>query len=76
MKEFFYGIETLFVDYIFWPFDMLRTLEFDSWWGANIVSWLFIATAFVAFIYWMRKLSEFNASDEEDRSSTAHTFLG
>ncbi len=76
MKEFFYGIETLFVDYLFWPYDALRSLEFDNWWGANIMSWLLLGTAVVAFLYWMRKLSEANASGEEDRSSTAHTFLG
>jgi hypothetical protein len=76
MKEFFYGIETLFVDYFFAPYDALRALELDSWWGANIMSWLFLATGFVAFLYWMRKLAEFNDRGEEDKSITSHSYLG
>ena len=76
MKDFFYGIETLFVDYFFAPFDVLRALEYDSWWGANVMSWVLLATGFIAFLYWMKKLSEVNARGEEDRSSTAHSFLG
>jgi hypothetical protein len=76
MKDFFYGIETLFVDYLFAPYDMLREMDMQSWWGSNIVSWLFLAIGFVAFLYWMRKLSDFNASGEEDRTSTSHSFLG
>ncbi len=76
MKEFFYGIETLFVDYVFWPFDVLRAAELDSWWIANVASWIFMAIGFVAFVYWMRKLSEFNTNGEEDKTSTSHSFLG
>lgn len=76
MRDFFYGIESLFVDYIFMPFDVLRAIEFDSWWLANIMSWVFLIVGFVAFMYWMKKLSEFNASGEEDRTSTSHSYLG
>lgn len=76
MKDFFYGIETLFVDYLFWPFDALRQMEYDSWWGSNIMSWLFLAAGAIAFVYWMRKLAEVNSRGEEDRSSTSHSFLG
>ncbi|MBT8262793.1 MAG: uracil phosphoribosyltransferase [Bacteroidia bacterium] len=76
MKDFFYGIETLFVDYFFAPFDALRAIEMDSWWISNVMSWLFFALGLVAFFYWMRKLAEVNTRGEEDRSSTSHSFLG
>ena len=76
MKEFFYGIESLFVDFLFAPYDALRAMELDNWWSANVMSWMFMLIVFVAFIYWMRKLSEFNANGEEDTSSTSHSFLG
>ena len=76
MKDFFYGIETLFVDYLFAPYDALRAMELDSWWAANIMSWLLLATGLIAFLYWMRKLAEFNDSGEEDKSITSHSYLG
>lgn len=76
MKEFFYGIETLFVDYLFAPYDALRAMELDSWWMANIMSWLFFVTGFIAFLYWMRELAGYNNRGEEDKTSTAHSYLG
>jgi len=75
MKDFFYGIQDLFVDGLFLPFDMLRSLELESWFGANIMSWVFMAIGFVAFIYWMMQLSKFNSNNEEDKSVTAHSYL-
>ncbi|MFH4969223.1 uracil phosphoribosyltransferase [Gaetbulibacter sp. M240] len=60
MKDFFYGIQDLFVDYLFAPYDMLRELQLDSWFGANVVSWLFIAIFAVLFAYWMKQLSLFD----------------
>ena len=76
MKDFFTAIETLFVDYLFWPYDALRALELDNWWSANIISWLFMIIAFIAFGYWMKQLDIFNKNNEEDRSQTSHSFLG
>lgn len=76
MKDFFYGIESLFVDFLFAPYDWLRSLELTDWWTANVMSWLFFLTGLIAFVYWMRKLADANASGEEDRSSTSHSFLG
>ncbi len=75
MKDFFYAIQDLFVDVLFWPFDVLRELEFTSWFGANIVSWIFIILTFSAFIYWMLQLRSFDNNNEEDKSITAHTYL-
>ena len=75
MKDFFYGIQDLFVNHLFAPFDALRTLELENWWTANIMSWLFLAIGMVAFIYWMKELRIFNANGEEDKSVTAHSYL-
>ncbi len=75
MKDFFNGIADLFVDYLFLPYDALRALELDSWWLANIFSWLFIIIGFVAFAYWMLQLKKYNDNNEEDKSVTSHSYL-
>jgi hypothetical protein len=75
MKDFFYGIQDLFVNVLFAPLDALRALELESWFAANMVSWIFMAIGFLAFIYWMLQLSSFNKSGEEDKSVTAHSYL-
>ena len=75
MKDFFYGIQDLFVDVIFAPFDALRALELESWFSANIMSWVFMAIGSVAFIYWMLQLKKYNDNNEEDKSVSAHSYL-
>jgi len=67
------AIETLFVDVLFAPLDAIRFA--DNWWLQNTVNWMFVAIGFVAFIYWMKQLKIFDENNEEDKSSTAHTFL-
>ncbi|WP_299533724.1 uracil phosphoribosyltransferase [Ulvibacterium sp.] len=73
MTSFFRGIETLFVDYLFAPYDILR--ELDSWWLANILNWLLFIIGAVAFVYWMLQLKKFNDNNEEDKSITSHSYL-
>jgi hypothetical protein len=75
MKDFFYAIQDLFVDYLFFPFDALRNIAYDSWFLSNIVSWILMAIGFAAFIYWMLQLKKFDASGEEDKSITSHSYL-
>ena len=75
MKDFFYGIQDLFVDALFAPFDALRTLELESWFSANIMSWIFMAIGFVAFTYWMLQLKKYNDNNEENKSVSAHSYL-
>ena len=75
MKDFFYGIQDLFVDVLFAPFDALKALELESWFLANFMSWFFIAIGFVAFTYWMLELKKYNDNDEEDKSVSAHSYL-
>ena len=59
MKDFFYAIQDLFVNVLFAPYDALRALELDSWWAANMVSWIFLTIGCVAFAYWMKQLKTF-----------------
>jgi len=76
MKDLFEGIAWLFEEILFLPFNMLRALEQDSWFLANILNWVFIIIAFAAFIFWMKQLKRFNDNNEENRDPSAHSFLG
>lgn len=67
------AIETLFVDYLFAPLDAIRFV--DNWWLQNTVNWLFVVIGIVAFGYWMKQLKIFDENNEEDKSSTSHSFL-
>lgn len=60
MIDFFHAIQDLFVNHLFAPYDALRTLELDSWFGANFMSWIFLLIGIVAFTYWMKQLKDFN----------------
>jgi len=75
-KGVFEGIQSITEDVLFLPYNMLRAIELDNWWLANIVSWTLMLVGFVAFIYWMGQLKKFNDNDEEDKTSTSHSFLG
>ncbi len=75
-KGVFEGIQSITEDVLFLPYNMLRSIELDNWWLANIVSWTLMLIGFVAFIYWMGQLKKFNDNGEEDKTSTAHSFLG
>jgi hypothetical protein len=74
-KGFFEGIQSITEDVLFLPYNMLRAIELDNWWLANIMSWTLMLVGFVAFIYWMGQLKKFNDNDEEDKTSTSHSFL-
>lgn len=73
MTSLFRGIENLFVNYLFSPFDAIRSME--NWWGANSLNWIFVIIGFVAMIYWMLQLKDFNDKGEEDKSISAHSYL-
>jgi len=75
MKDFFLGIQDLFVNVLFAPFDALRALELDNWWMANLLSWVFVIIGMVAFVYWMLQLKAHAANNEEDKSITSHSYL-
>lgn len=73
MKAFFEGIEDLFVNVLFWPYDIFRFME--SWWAANIVNWVLAIIGMVAFVYWMLQLKKSNDNGEEDKSISSHSYL-
>lgn len=73
MKAFFEGIEDLFVNVLFAPYDFFRFME--SWWAANTVNWIFVIIGMIATAYWLMQLKIFNDNGEEDKSITAHSYL-
>lgn len=75
-KGIFEGIESFFVDFVFWPFDWLRETGAESWAMSNLMTWAFTIIGFVAFFYWMAELKKHNTNNEEDRSSVGHSYLG
>lgn len=75
IKDIFYFIEDIFVNYLFIPFDFLRELSASNWWMSNLVPWIFIFIGLIAFSYWMIQLKKFDDNKEEDTSITAHDYL-
>lgn len=76
LRDVFYGIKEFSEDVLLAPLDALRALELESWFAANILNWIFMAVLAVALTYWMLQLKKFNDNNEEDRSSTSHSYLG
>ncbi len=72
-RSFFEGIEDLFVNVLFAPYDFFRFME--NWWASNIVNWILFIICCVAFVYWMLQLKAYDDNDEEDKSITAHSYL-
>lgn len=75
-KGFFEGIQAFFENVAFGPYNALRGLEPETWWGANIISIVFILITFAAFIYWMKELKKADDAGEEDKSIVSHEYLG
>ncbi len=75
IRDIIYGIEDLFVNYLFFPFDFLRITELNNWWIANFMTWVSIVVFICAFTYWMLQLKKFDDNQEEDKSISAHSFL-
>ncbi len=73
---FFYGIKDFFENVAFVPYNALRELELSSWFGANTVSWIFMAICMVAMIYWIGQLKKHDDEGSDDKSVTAHRYLG
>ncbi len=75
MRAFFEAIQSLFVDFLFKPFDWFRSMELDTWWGANIVNWIFMIICARFIVYWCMQLVEHKKNNEENQDTTAHSFL-
>ncbi len=72
-RSFFEGIEDLFVNYLFLPFDFFRFME--GWWASNAVNGILAVIGMAAFVYWMLQLKQYDDNGEEDKSITSHTYL-
>ncbi|TDD78218.1 DUF6341 family protein [Flavobacterium caseinilyticum] len=75
MKDFFEGIQYLFVDILFAPLDFLRSLELSSWFVANTINWIFMIICAAAMVYWILQLKIFEDAGTEKQDTTAHSFL-
>ena len=72
-RSFFEGIEDLFVNVLFLPFDFFRFME--SWWVSNTVNWVLFFIGSVAFVYWMLELKKYDDNGEEDKTISSHSYL-
>ncbi len=75
MKDFFEAIAWLFENVLFLPHQFLSDLELSNWWMANGVNFLFVLVGFVALVYWVNQLKIFNDNGEENKDTSAHSFL-
>ena len=75
MKNFFEGIAWIFEEVFFLPFSILRELENTSWTLASSINWIFLIIGFLALIYWVLKLNIFRKNGEENKDTSAHSFL-
>ena len=74
-KSFFEAIAYLFEEILLVPFNFLREMQLDSWWFANIVSWIFLFLGVIASIYWIKQLKLFDDRGEENKDIRSHSFL-
>jgi hypothetical protein len=75
MKNLFEGIASLFENILFAPLSVLRNLELKNWWVANGMTWLFLTVGFLALLYWIKQLRQFDQKGEENKDPSAHSFL-
>tara|TARA_B000000475_G_C15877135_1_gene398846 strand:+ start:375 stop:602 length:228 start_codon:yes stop_codon:yes gene_type:complete len=75
MKNFFEGIAWLFEEILFLPYSILRELELTNWAFANTVNWIFLVVGLSAMIYWVLQLNLFDKKGEENKDTSAHSFL-
>lgn len=75
MRAFFEGIQWLFENVLFFPHNYLRKLELSSWFGANLINWIFMLICTAAMYYWIKQLQLHKANNEEFQDTTAHSFL-
>ncbi len=76
LTDVYSAIEDFTLDVLFAPFDAMRALELESWFSANFMNWIFMFICIGALAYWMMQLKGFDANNEEDKTSTSHSFLG
>ncbi|MDR0228189.1 MAG: uracil phosphoribosyltransferase [Flavobacteriaceae bacterium] len=75
MTSFFNGLGFLFEKVLFMPMNLFAKLELQNWWAANTLTWIFILITCYFFVFWLKKLQIFKASNEDEQDTTAHSFL-
>ncbi|NQY05181.1 MAG: uracil phosphoribosyltransferase [Flavobacteriaceae bacterium] len=75
MRDLVYGIQDLFENFLFVPFNMLKEMELENWWTANTVNWLFTIVGFIATYYWLKQIKLFNDEGTERDDVTAHSIF-
>lgn len=70
LYDFFKGIQALFEDFLFLPLDYIRHWENQTWFGANLLNWVFLIIFFILFGYWLYKLKVFYDYDQENTPET------
>ncbi len=75
MKNLIEAIGGLFEELFFLPFQLLTQLEPYSWWLANGMSFFFLTIGGIAAVYWINQLRKFDKSGEENKDTSAHSFL-
>jgi uncharacterized membrane protein len=75
MTSVFTGIQWLFEHILFVPHNYLRKLELSTWFGANIINWIFMIICIAAMLYWIKQLKLHKDNNDEYQDTTAHSFL-
>lgn len=75
MKSIFEAIAWLFENLLLVPHQFLSNLELSNWWIANGINFFFVLVGFVAMVYWINQLKIFNDNGEENKDTSAHSFL-
>lgn len=68
--DFFQWIAHIFEDFLFIPIDYMRHWQDQTWWGANLINWVFIIIFLLAFGYWLNQLKLFYEYDKENKPET------
>ena len=74
-KSIFEVIQFLFVEVLLLPLDFLRNLELSSWFGANLINWVFMFICIGYLIKIHKQILIFQKSGEDVQDTTAHSFL-
>lgn len=75
MIDLFGAIAWLFEELLLVPHQFLTKLELSSWWLANGVNFFFLLIGSIAMVYWINQLKLFNDKGEENKDTSAHSFL-
>ena len=75
MKSFFEALQWLNDNILMALHQVLRFLELDNWWLANLVSWTFVIICCYYAFYWVKQLQLHKDNNEENQDTTAHSFL-